>query len=200
MTSPDLILASKSTARRQILEGAGISFQWMDANIDEDGLKQQAIKSGSGPKSLALELARAKAHQVAKNYPDAYVIGCDQLLSLGGKNFDKPRDISEAMAHIQAFRGRTHTLTAGVVIMKSADVIWSHVAEANMKMRDISDAFITHYLDSEGDRVLSSVGAYRLEGMGAQLFADISGDYFTVLGLPLLPLLEELRNQGILDQ
>jgi len=196
----DLILASKSIARRQILEGAGIPFRWIDADIDEDTIKRQSVNSNIRPDALALKLAKAKADHVACDYPEAHVIGCDQLLTLDGKTFDKPENLSEACGHIRAFKGRTHTLTAAVVIKKSEDIVWSHVAEASLKMRDVSDAFIDHYLKSEGEKVLTSVGAYRLEGMGAQLFEDIRGDYFTVLGLPLLPLLEELRNLGILKR
>lgn len=200
MKTSDLILASKSIARRQVLEGAGIPFRWIDANIDEDTIKRQSVNSNMSPDALALKLAKAKADHVAWDYPEALVIGCDQLLTLDGKTFDKPENLSEAYGHIQAFKGQTHTLTAAVVIKKSEDIVWSHVAEASLKMRDVSDAFIDHYLKSEGEKVLTSVGAYRLEGMGAQLFEDIRGDYFTVLGLPLLPLLEELRNLGILKR
>ncbi len=200
MSQIEIILASKSTARRQILEGAGIPFRWLDANIDETSLKKQALNIGETPDIIASELASAKANLISKHHPDSIVIGCDQLLTLDGKIYDKPANLIEAAAHLNSFRGRIHKLIAAVVMVKAGELIWSHTAEANMQVRDLSDAFIDTYLNTEGEKVLSSVGAYRLEGMGAQLFERIDGDYFTILGLPLLPLLEELRNQGILGR
>lgn len=200
MTQAEIILASKSIARRQILENAEIPFRWLDANIDEATIKKQALDLGKSPEVIACDLAKAKAQFISKAYPNAFIIGCDQLLCLGNKIYDKPINLIEAAAHLKSFRNHTHKLVAAVVIMKADELVWSYTAEANMRVRQLSDKFIDTYLKVEGEKVLTSVGAYRLEGMGAQIFEHIDGDYFTILGLPLLPLLEELRNQGILDR
>lgn len=200
MSQPEIILASKSTARRQILENAGIPFRWFDADIDEASLKKKALIIGKPSGEIAIDLAKAKAYLMSERHPDAIILGCDQLLTLDGKIYDKPTTLTEATTHLNSFRARTHKLIAAVVMVKAGELVWSHTAEANMRVRDLSDAFINTYIKTEGEKVLSSVGAYRLEGMGAQLFERIDGDYFTILGLPLLPLLEELRNQGILNR
>mgnify|MGYP000023500867 CR=1 FL=1 len=199
MSTTSLILASKSLSRRQILENAGVPFSWCDAGIDEDALKFSWSQTGDDPASLALCLAKAKAgvvSVVSDNPP--LVLGCDQILVQGGKLYDKPETMAEARTHLESFSGRTHQLIAAVCMMQSGNVVWSHVDHAEMYVRDLSDSFIDAYLDTEGERILSSVGAYLLEGTGAQLFERVRGDYFTVLGLPLLPLLEELRKRGIL--
>ena len=199
MRQVEIILASKSIARRRILGNAGVTFRWLDANIDESYIKERALNNTQSPELISLELAEAKAKFIADRHPDSIIIGCDQLLCLDGKIYDKPTNLNEAVSHLHAFRSRTHKLIAGVVIIKGGDLIWSHVDEANMEVRDLSDNFIDSYIMSEGENLMSSVGAYRLEGLGAQIFKRIDGDYFTILGLPLLPLLEELRNQGVLD-
>lgn len=199
MSAPDLILASKSLSRRQVLENAGVPFSWRDAGIDEDALKLSWSETGDDPASLALSLAKAKAGAVSfisENPP--LVIGCDQILVQEDKLYDKPATMAEARAHLKSFSGRAHQLIAAVCMMQSGKVVWSHVDRADMHVRDLSDSFIDAYLDAAGEQILSSVGAYLLEGVGAQLFERIRGDYFTVLGLPLLPLLEELRKRGIL--
>lgn len=199
MSAPDLILASKSLSRRQVLENAGVPFSWCDAGIDENALKLSWSKTGDDPASLALSLAKAKAGAVSvisENPP--LVIGCDQILVQEDKLYDKPETLAEARAHLKSFSGRIHQLIAAVCMMQSGKVVWSHVDRADMYVRKLSDSFIDAYLESEGERILSSVGAYLLEGAGVQLFERIRGDYFTVLGLPLLPLLEELRKRGIL--
>jgi len=196
---PSLILASKSPARRRVLENADVEFEHCDAGVDEDAIKAKHIGQNLDPQDLALTLAQAKACAVANNETDdALVIGCDQLLVQDGCLFDKPRSMAEARTHLKTFSGNKHQLISAICLARTGKVIWSHVAVADMHVRSLSDAFIDTYLDREGERILSSVGAYLLEGAGAQLFARIDGDYFTVLGLPLLPLLEELRKRGIL--
>ncbi|MBO6947762.1 MAG: Maf family protein [Rhodospirillales bacterium] len=180
-----------------VLENAGVRFDWCDAGVDEDKIKRESLDDGASPEELALRLSVAKASAV-KTDPEDLVIGCDQVLALGDRLFDKPADMTEAHDHLTAFSGRTHQLISAVCLKTSANVVWSHVSVADMHVRELSDEFIENYLTDEGERVLTSVGAYLLEGRGAQLFENIDGDYFTVLGLPLLPLLEELRKRGIL--
>lgn len=193
-----LILASKSEVRRRLLENAGVPFTWRDSAIDEDRIKRQGLSDGLNTQNIALALAEAKAAAVLTNEPSALVLGCDQILALDGKLYDKPRDLDEARTHLKSFRNRTHHLVTAAVLLSGDRPPWRRVEVVTMSVRPLSDAFIDDYLASEGNAVLSSVGAYRLESMGAQLFERIDGDFFTVLGLPLLPLLEELRNRGML--
>lgn len=180
-----------------VLENAGVHFDWCDAGVDEDKIKRESLEEGASPKELALRLSAAKASAVPAS-PEQLVIGCDQVLALDDRLFDKPIDMTEAREHLKHFSGRTHQLISAVSLKVDANVVWSHVSIADMHVRQLSDDFIESYLNEEGERVLTSVGAYLLEGRGAQLFERIDGDYFTVLGLPLLPLLEELRKRGIL--
>lgn len=180
-----------------VLENAGIPFDWCDAGVDEDKIKRESLLKGVSPEDLALRLAGAKAVSTDANKDDL-IIGCDQVLALGSELFDKPVDLAAARSHLKAFSGRSHQLISAVCLAEHGAVVWSHVSIANMHVRQLSDEFIETYLNDEGERILTSVGAYLLEGRGAQLFGKIDGDYFTVLGLPLLPLLEELRKRGIL--
>lgn len=199
MSVPAIILASKSQARRRVLEGAGVSFTSCDAGVDEDALKAKAVSENMDAVALASLLAEAKARAAYElEKADAVFIGCDQVLVQDGRLFDKPASLADARAHLEAFSGHTHQLISAICLVQSGDVVWSHTETAHMHVRPLSDTFIDGYLRSEGDRILSSVGAYLLESTGAQLFERIDGDYFTVLGLPLLPLLEELRKRGIL--
>lgn len=199
MTGAGLILASKSVARRRVLEDAGLEFEWVDANVDEDRLKTRAAGAGLTPAGLALTLAEAKALSVAcGRHSMDLVIGCDQILALGDTLFDKPATMDDARRHLLAFSGKTHQLISAICLAQADRIVWSHVAHADMHVRSLSAGFIDQYLDANGERILSSVGAYLLEETGAQLFSRIDGDYFTVLGLPLLPLLEQLRKRGIL--
>lgn len=190
-----LILASTSAARRAMFSAAGIEALAIASGVDEAA--QKAGFSGPPP-ALALALAQAKAAAVARAHPGAIVIGADQLLVCDGKIFDKPADLAEAAAHLRAFSGRTHELITAVCVMQGAAVLWTHIESPRLTVRELSDAFITRYLAAEGEQILGCVGAYRLEGWGAQLFARIEGDYFTILGLPLLPLLGFLRSNGVL--
>jgi len=179
--------------------GAGVTFTVRDAAVDEDDIKQNALKNHLSASEIAAHLAVAKAMTVSALLPDALVIGCDQVLELDGKTFDKPINLDDARAHLRAFSGKTHHLIAAITLVQNGKPIWQTSDSAALKVRTLSEDFIETYLAHEGEAVLSSVGAYRLEGMGAQLFDEIDGDYFTVLGLPLLPLLEQLRKHGILQ-
>ncbi len=174
-------------------------FTVRDAAVDEDVIKQNALENHLSAPEIAARLAVAKAQTVSASIPDALVIGCDQVLELDGKIFDKPIDLHDARAHLRAFSGKTHHLIAAISLVQNGSPLWQTMDSAALKVRVLSKDFIETYLAHEGQVVLSSVGAYRLEGMGAQLFDEIDGDYFTVLGLPLLPLLEQLRKHGILQ-
>lgn len=178
-----------------MLEAAGIAAQPMASGVDEAALKAEFRGT---PPELALALARKKAAAVAASHPEALVIGADQLLVCGLKIFDKPADMAEAASHLAALSGQTHGLVTAVCAMRGETLLWAHVESAHLTMRTLSTDFIARYLAAEGDQLLESVGAYRLEGRGAQLFERIEGDYFTILGLPLLALLSFLREAGVL--
>ena len=197
--SPRLVLASKSISRRQILENAGVLFDWVDADIDEDAIKQQGLVDQLSPDDIALQLAHAKAERVFNENPDALVLGCDQILVCDGTIYDKPANMAEAQTHLMCFRGRSHTLISAMTLLQSNAEPWQFIDRATLTMRDMSDDFLDEYLQFEGASILTSVGAYRLESRGIQLFDDIVGNYFTILGLPLLPLLSELRRRGGLE-
>jgi septum formation protein len=191
-----LILASRSAARRAMLSGAGIAFEAEDAGVDEP-----AIKSAFGdddPAALAVELAKAKALAVSARRPGAWVLGSDQTLAFGGGLISKAPNLEAARDRLRIMRGREHQLHSGAALARDGQVGWSCVDTARMTMRDFSDAFLDAYLAAEGEPVLASVGAYRLEGMGSQLFDRVEGDYFTVLGMPLWPVLAELRRVGVI--
>lgn len=196
--TPVLILASASKARRAVLEGAGLRFETRIAGVDEAAIKEAAQSEGISADQAALILADAKAERVARSAPDALVIGADQLLVCDGAWFDKPPDMAAARTHLQRLRGRRHELVTALVCHRGGQRIWQHVAKPRLTMRDFSDAFLDAYLAAEGEALLSSVGAYRLEGHGAQLFDVIEGDQPAILGLPLLPLLGFLRQHGVL--
>ncbi|HUD50352.1 Maf family protein [Parvibaculum sp.] len=194
-----LILASGSKVRATLLAGAGLDFSVRDSGVDEDAVKRlfRGPVDEAGTDALALELAMAKAAAVSHGEHDAFVIGADQILSCEDMRFDKPRDMDEARANLLKFRGRTHILHSGVVLARAGMVLWSFSDRARLTMRDFSDGFLDTYLARLGEKVKTSVGCYQLEGPGIQLFEKIEGDYFTILGLPLLPLLAELRRQGV---
>ena len=196
-TSHPLILASASKVRSRMLSNAGVNFEIVVSNVDED-----AIKAGSSEKSVedvALELAIAKAQAVSAHHPEALVIGADQILECDGQLFDKPVGRAGAVQHLESLRGKLHRLIAAATVIHGGEIMWQVTADVRLTMRDLSDDFIKSYLDKAGDDVLASVGAYRLEDIGAQLFSHVEGDFFTVLGLPLLPLLEFLRGQGLME-
>jgi septum formation protein len=190
-----LILASTSAARQEMFRNAGIAALFIPSGVDE-----AALKAGftGPPPVLALALAEAKARAVAQAHPAAIVIGADQLLVCDGNIFDKPSDLAEAATHLRALSRRVHELITAVCVLQGDTVLWTHVESARLTIRPLSEAFIASYLAAEGCQILGCVGAYRLEGLGAQLFEHVEGDYFTILGLPLLPLLGFLRGLGAL--
>ncbi len=188
------MLASGSAARRAILTGAGVDFTVLVADVDEDAIKTALPDLDSA--ELALELARAKALAVSRHDPEAWVLGSDQTLAFDGGRASKAPDMAGARARLLSLRGRPHHLNAAAA--RNGAVVWSGVDTARMTMRDFSHAFLDAYLAAEGEGLLGSVGCYRLEGMGSQLFDRVEGDYFTVLGLPLWPVLAELRRAGVI--
>ena len=196
----NIVLASQSPFRRALLTNAGIDFVIMPPEIDERAVEAPLTDSGVTPEDVALVLATAKATDVSeRSGGEATVIGSDQTLSLGDEVFHKPADMEAARRHLLNLSGKTHQLNSAVVIARNGDVLWSHVGVARLTMRELSPAFIGRYLAKVGDKALTSVGAYQIEGPGIQLFEKIEGDYFTIVGLPLLPLLTELRRLGAID-
>ena len=188
-----LILASASPTRRRLLAAAGIEFVQQAAGLNENLIKQEFRSGGQGAADCALALADAKARAVAVRWPDALVIGADQILHCAGKWFDKPAEIQEVRSQLQSLRGLTHELVTAACVVEDRTRVWHTLSSAQLSMRRFSDAFLDWYLMAEGPAVLGSVGAYRLEGRGIQLFDKIRGDYFAILGLPLLELALFLR-------
>jgi septum formation protein len=197
--TPPLILASQSPFRRMLMENAGLAFSAEAAAIDERAVEAALSERNPAPPEVAEALAVEKARDVAGRNPGALVIGSDQTLSLEGRVFHKPADMAEAKSHLLSMSGRTHELNCGVALVRDGETLWNHVSIARLTMRPLSEDFVDRHLARVGTRVLASVGAYQLEGEGVQLFERIDGDYFTILGLPLLPLLAKLRNLGAID-
>lgn len=194
MTLPALVLASASPARRALLEAAGLGFEIVPAEVDEAALKVR--HAGLEAAALAGVLADAKAAEVSRQRPEALVIGADQVLAVESELLDKPADRAAAADSLARLQGRGHALISAVSLATQGTVAWRHAETARLVMRPLSDDAIARYLDRAGDDVLASVGAYRLEGLGVTLFERVEGDYFTILGLPLLALLAELRRRG----
>jgi septum formation protein len=191
-----LILASQSVARQALLGAAGMEFQAIPANIDERAIQQGAALAA--PEEIASFLAREKAMAVSSLRAGQYVVGADQTLALGNTLFTKPADRAKAARQLQDLAGRTHELHSAVAVARDGEILFQRVAVARMTMRSLSAAEIASYLDNAGEAVISSVGAYQFEGLGIHLFERVEGDHFTILGLPLLPLLAFLRSQGLL--
>lgn len=191
-----LILASGSTSRRRMLEAAGLQFSVMVPQVDEEAAKASLRAEGVAPRDQADALAELKALSVSRKHP-GFVIGADQMLAIEAEVLDKPADRDAARVHLQRLRGRAHHLISAAVVAREGAVIWRHIDTPRLKMRPFSDDFIEDYLDRAGEAVLKSVGAYQLESLGAQLFERVEGDFFSVLGLPLLPLLAFLREHRI---
>jgi septum formation protein len=195
-----IVLASGSATRRAMLEQAGVTFVVDTAPVDEAAVKDAMRAETDNPARVAEVLAELKATRVAARHPGTIVIGADQMLDCERVWFDKPADRAAARTQLQSLRDKTHRLTSSVVAVRDGQRLWHHTETAKLTMRRFSDAFLDEYLDRAGDAVLSSVGAYQLEGLGAQLFMMVEGDHFTILGLPLLALLDFLRENGELTQ
>jgi septum formation protein len=202
MPKPPLILASSSPTRQTLLRQAGVAFEVAPANFDEEALLERLQADGVAARGCADALAQAKAVKIAHRMPDRYVLGCDQTLCLAGdhKIFAKPANRQEARAQLCALRGQTHHLYSALVIAYQGQPIWRTVESAKLTMLSFSEEFLEHYLQQITPETLASVGVYQLEGLGAQLFEQVEGDYFTILGLPLWPFLRYLRLQELLNQ
>ncbi|HRO51371.1 MAG TPA: Maf family protein [Hyphomicrobium sp.] len=196
-----LVLASGSATRRTMLEAAGIDVTVSPADVDEATIRDRLLSDNPDvPHArIALALAEEKAKAVSAQQKDALVIGADQVLSLEGSLFEKPRDMDDARASLMALRGKTHTLHSAVALAVNGETVWHDAAEAHLTMRAFSDAALDAYLARVGDVVLTSVGAYQIEGPAIQLFAAVDGDHATILGMPLLPLVTELVRRGVLE-
>ncbi|MEM8597847.1 MAG: Maf family protein [Pseudomonadota bacterium] len=197
---PHLILASASTARAALLRAAGVEIAIDAARVDEEAIKAALRAEGAPARDQADKLAELKALRVSGRHQGALVLGADQVLVAGDEVHDKPADQAAARAQLVSLRGRRHQLLSAAVIARNGAPIWRHIGRASLEMRPFSDAFLDRYLDVMGDSVTETVGSYKLEGIGAQLFARVDGDYFSVLGLPLLEVLGFLRAQGTLAE
>lgn len=193
-----IILASGSQTRRTMLERAGVPFTVQTAAVDEGAVKGAMKEETKNPARVADVLAELKATRVSARNPGAIVIGADQMLDCDGVWFDKPETAADAAVQLRALRGKTHRLTSAVVAVRDSRRLWHHTESARLTMRSFSDAFLEDYLARLGETATTSVGAYQIEGLGAQLFMAVDGDHFTILGLPLLPLLDFLRENGVL--
>jgi septum formation protein len=189
-----IVLASKSGSRQAMLTAAGIAFAAQPADLDERAL--EASLAGAAPADIARELARAKAQAVSAINPAALVLGSDSLVVVEGRRFDKPRDRAEAAEHLRFFSGQRMDLHSAAALARDGAVVWDHAAVASLHVRTLSEAFIAAYLDAEWPAVGACVGVFRIEALGVQLFETIEGDHFTVLGMPLLPVLGALREHG----
>lgn len=194
-----IILASASPFRKALLENAGIAVTTVPAHVDERAVETAVVGGGVTPGELAQILAEAKAIEVSERHPEAWVVGSDQVLSLDGAVLHKVADMDEARRRLLALSGRTHLLETAVVLARGGEAVWRHVSVAEMTMRQITPEFIGRYLAESGPGVIASVGAYQIEGPGIQLFEKVAGDHFTIVGLPLLPLLAALRHNGAID-
>ena len=192
-----IILASKSAARRAVLTGAGVPFEVAVAGVDEDAVKTAMLAQGATPRDVADALAEIKAVKISAGRP-GFVIGSDQTLEFEGQLYDKAETLEAAAERLKTMRGKPHKLHSAVVVAKDGAPIWREIVSATLTMRDFSDDFLDAYLALEGEEMLGSVGCYRLEGPGAQLFSKIEGDYLAILGLPLMGLLDLFRRHGVL--
>ncbi|MEE8535449.1 MAG: Maf family protein [Kiloniellales bacterium] len=195
--TPPVVLASASPSRAALLRQAGVPVVIELARVDEGEVKTALAAEGADASLAAEALAELKAQKISRRHGSALVIGADQILDCDGVWHDKPEDLDQAARQLRALAGRTHRLVSAVCVVRQGTRIWHRVEEARLTVRPLGDRFIADYLAAVGPAALSSVGAYQLEGLGAQLFARIEGDYFTILGLPLLPLMDVLRNHGV---
>jgi septum formation protein len=193
-----VILASGSAVRGSLLRQAGIEFVADPPDLDESIIKDAGLAAGDTVAAVAQKLAEGKAAAVVQKHPGGYVIAADQMLEFEGQWLDKPRSAEEAGARLRAFSGKSHRLITAVVMRKGEQTLLNHIGYAELQVRPLSDAFIVEYLEAMGDEVCRSVGGYQLEGLGSHLFEAVEGDFFTILGLPLLPLFKVLRHEGVL--
>lgn len=200
MTKPhSIILASKSQHRFQLMAGAGLEFEAIPAEINERAIEETFQNRSLMPADLSQLLADSKSVYVSEQHPDAYVIGSDQTLSLHGELFHKPQNMDQARRHLLKLSGKTHELNSAISLSQNGKILWQHVSVAYLTMRQLTPEFIGRHLSRAGSNVLTSVGAYQLEKEGVQLFEKIDGDFFTIVGLPMLPLLKKLRQLEIID-
>ncbi len=194
-----IVLASGSRFRKAMLEAAGVDIDVVPADIDERAVEMPLEGTGASPEDVAQVLAEAKALEVSERKPGRLVLGCDQTLSLDDELFHKPKDMEDARRHLLKLSGRTHQLNSAAVLARNGEALWRDVGIARLTMRKLEPAFIGRHLARVGPMALNSVGAYQIEGEGVQLFEKIEGDHFTIVGLPLLAVLKELRAMGAID-
>lgn len=201
MVDQPIILASSSKSRQALLRNAGLSFDSMDAGIDEDAVKDAFLGRNDEQDiaDVAMILAQAKAMTISEQYPGSLVIGADQTLIFEGRLYSKPASLDEAREHLMQFAGKTHVLETAVACARAGEIVWSYREAPRLTMRDFSPQFVGRYMAAVGEDVTSTVGGYKLEGQGIQLFDKIDGSFFAILGLPLLPLLDFLRQQNLVE-
>ena len=197
--SKNLVLASGSPFRRQLMEAAGLTFDIEAARIDERLTEAPLVEAGAKPDEVAAALAAAKAMDVSARRPGQFVVGSDQVMSMDGALFHKCASVEAARVQLDRMRGRTHRLSSAISIVLNGEEKWRHVSVADLTFRNFSDAFLDHYIERAGNNVLLTVGAYSYEGLGQQLFEKVEGDYFTIIGLPMLPLLAALRDFDVIE-
>ena len=198
MRNLPIILASGSAIRHQILTQAGIGFETIVKSVDETAIKASMLSENFRLQDIADALAEAKSVRVSQQNP-GLVIGADQIMVMDNSLFDKPKDMNEAKSRLLSMRGKTHYLIGAVVISENGIPVWRHLAKTKLTMREFSDSFLDDYLVAEGESLLQSVGAYRFEGRGSQLFSNVEGDFFSILGLSLLPVMDYLRQRGAIS-
>lgn len=200
MSDMSCILASQSMARQHMLKQAGVPFSAKPAFVDEEALKEALQFKKQSPRNIADALAEAKALKLSLSHPGALVIGGDQVLEFGGEIMSKARNMEELRQKLEQLSGQSHILISAVCLAQNGQILWRFIDRARLAMRALSPDFLNDYIVEQGEKVLSSVGGYHIEGCGAQLFDKLDGDYFTILGMPLLPLLSQLRLYGVLKK